>query len=380
MRRRTFLQSLAALPVAARLGAVADENNEEILKRIDQHRPTRRLNQDLSHRLGATHVAGKYHLTDKPFLLEGAQKLIELGTRVGKFWFTPQAPARDYPFHSKWPPCKTLLDLATTDYFEQLFALPFSVIILEVQSKPENGWKQDHGEPFYEAITAEFYALTAHFLHKFSDRNVTLILQHWEGDWLLRGRGGEKWDPPPANWQILCTRMQRWLSARQLGVTKARQQFGNQSRCRVFHAAEVNRVADAWKNIPTMTREVLPLVALDMVSYSAYDGLKNGPTLWRCLEEIKHHMKRTDASPEHAVYLGELGIPENEQPNRIAQKWDEWLGVALALDIPYIVHWELYCNELSPRIQPAPPIPIKSPDQVRGFWLVRPDGDRKSVV
>src|ERR1043166_5089559 len=137
MRRRTFLQSLAALPVAARLGAVADENNEEILKRIDQHRPTRRLNQDLSHRLGATHVAGKYHLTDKPFLLEGAPKLIELGTRVGKFWFTPQAPARDYPFHSKWPPCKTLLDLATTDYFEQLFALPFSVIILEVQSKPD---------------------------------------------------------------------------------------------------------------------------------------------------------------------------------------------------------------------------------------------------
>jgi hypothetical protein len=142
----------------------------------------------------------------------------------------------------------------------------------------------------------------------------------------------------------------------------------------VAHAAEVNRVADLWKKIPTMTEHVLPQVELDLVSYSAYDGMKDQVTLWRCLEEIRAHSRTGALFGKGALFVGEMGIPENEAAQRIAERWDEFLGVMLAAKVKYIVHWELYCNELNPKIEPRPVTPIKDPNDVRGFWLVKPDG------
>jgi hypothetical protein len=70
----------------------------------------------------------------------------------------------------------------------------------------------------------------------------------------------------------------------------------------------------------------------------------------------------------------EIGIPENEQPHRLAERWDEWMGVLLAAEMHYIVHWELYCNEFSSAAPKPHQAPITDPDHVRGFWLVKPDG------
>jgi hypothetical protein len=139
------------------------------------------------------------------------------------------------------------------------------------------------------------------------------------------------------------------------------------------HATELNRVVDFWNGVPTMIEHVLPLVELDLISYSAYDGLKDGLTLWRCIEEIRKHARTGPLFGPGAVCVGEIGRPENEKPERIAEHWDEWLGAALAANALYIVHWELYCNELS-KTAKAAPLPVKDPVQLRGFWLVKPDG------
>jgi hypothetical protein len=204
---------------------------------------------------------------------------------------------------------------------------------------------------------------------------LTIILQHWEGDWMLRGRGGELWNPPPADWAAKCEAMQRWLRARQAGVTKARTEFGKNARCRIAHATEVNRVADIRKGIPTMTEKVLPGVELDLVSYSCYDGLRDPLTLWKCLAEIKRQARTGPLFGPGAVYVGEIGIPENDQPDRLTGRWDEWMGVMLAADARYIVHWELYCNEFSQAAEGKPrKTPVTDPRDVRGFWLVKPDG------
>jgi hypothetical protein len=306
MNRRNFLKcATASLATAGiiRSGLAATPSDsiletakadEDILKRIEAHRPSRldRLPARFRERVGATHVAGKYHLTGNPFLLEGAKKLLELGTRLGKFWFIPDTIQGSYPFNSQWGKYKHFVELARSDYFQQLFEMPFETVILEAHTPFENSWRRA-GLPdeFYQTITQEFYDLTAHLYRIYRDRPVTVILQHWEGDWLLRGRGGERWDPPPNDWRERCERMQRWLAARQKGVTKARAEHGQNAKCRVAHAAEVNRVADAWKGIPTMTRHVLPSVELDLVSYSCYDGMTDPLTLWKCIEEIHQHAK-----------------------------------------------------------------------------------------
>ncbi len=68
--------------------------------------------RDLCDVLGVTHVAGKYHLTDKPMLVEGADQIADLGTRVIKLYLT--VPPRQYPFNTEWPTTKTLVDVART--------------------------------------------------------------------------------------------------------------------------------------------------------------------------------------------------------------------------------------------------------------------------
>jgi hypothetical protein len=265
----------------AELGKLTEAEAKEWMElswRIDRNRPSRRewLPHDFSARFGAAHVAGKYFLTKKPFLIEGAERLIELGTRLGKFWFDCERPERSYPFHSEWPRCRSLLELAKTDYFEQVFLNPFETIVLEASSPVDHVWdKPDQPAEFYAAIEHEYHEVALHYLRKFRDRSLTIVLQNWEGDWLLRG-SDKKWTPPPAGWKRRCEAMQRWLAARQAGVAKARAEAGA-SKCIVAHAAEVNRVADGFKGIPTMTRNVLPGVEVDLVSYSAYDGMNAGP-------------------------------------------------------------------------------------------------------
>ncbi len=386
MQRRSFLKwctrgllASATAPLVLRayseMAPNSDGTDEQLLHLIDSNRPSKlvRLPEDFQARIGAAHVAGKYCFSNQPFLLEGADKLLELGTRLGKFWFMPKNAARDYPFNSKWGQYETLLDLAKSDYFQELFARPLSTFLLETHSASESHWRSERSVD-YETITREFYELTAHLYRNYRTRPVTFVLQHWEGDWMLRGRGGETWKNPPADWPKLCERMQNWLRARQAGVSKARAEHGTGAVCKVAHATEVNRVADIWKGIPTVTDQVLPHIEVDLVSYSSYDALKDPLLLWKCIQEIKKHARTTDLFGKAAFCIGEVGIPENEQPNQIPERWDRLMGVALAANARYVAHWELYCNELNPKLKPAPKIPVKNLNEVRGFWLVRPDG------
>jgi hypothetical protein len=398
MNRRQFLAATASCAALPSLSfAAANEDDERIRREIDAHRPSRlaRLPGDFKARVGATHVAGKYHFTDKPFLIEGAEKLIELGTRLGKFWFMPHGAAHDYPFNSNWPKTKGFVDLATTDYWEQVFALPFATIILEAHAPIESGWMGAGSQAFHDEVMREFFELTTHFYKKFVDREVTVILQHWEGDWMLRGKPGAKWETPPEDWPRRCEQMAKWLAARQAGVSKARKEFlagrpprlpesnqvetriarpSHEVKCRVVHATEVNRVLDGWKNIPTVTSKVLPHIELDLVSYSYYDAMSSAVTLWKAIEEIRKNARTSGPFGAQAVYLGEVGIPENEQPKNLRDRWDEFLGVMLAMHIPCLAHWEIFCNEPNPKLTPAPGPPVKNNDDVRGFFLVKPDG------
>jgi hypothetical protein len=120
---------------------------------------------------------------------------------------------------------------------------------------------------------------------------------------------------------------------------------------------------------------VLPQVELDLVSYSAYDGQAGGPLhFWNCLEEIRRYARTGPLFGAEAVFVGEFGIPENDQPQRITERLDEWMGVMLAARVHYMAYWELYCNEFAGKPQPPPKTPVTDPKLVRGFWLVKPDG------
>src|SRR5690606_1132592 len=84
------------------------------------------------------------------------------------------------------------------------------------------------------------------------------------------------------------------------------------------------------------------------------------------------------------IMIGEIGIPENEgtvfgiaaQNGRIIKeelikRWDKAMSVFITQDIPYIIHWQVYCNEVKEGVKNSL---VYTNDQLRGFWLIRPDG------
>lgn len=191
---------------------------------------------------------------------------------------------------------------------------------------------------------------------------------------MLRGQEGKTWTSlPAAELKRRCDGFIRFLAARQRGVERARREAVS-SRCKVYHAAEVNKVWEGTKGIPTLTTHVLPHVALDLVSWSSYDGMDSAVNAWQGIELIRQHMKPSPAFGKPTVFIGEVGKPENTGATKkeLLEWWDRAMGVFFALDIPWVVHWELYCNEPKDgtKWNRAP----RTADEMRGFWLIKPDG------
>jgi len=369
--------------------------DQQIIERIEKCRPSKGgvIPVDIKNRLGSTHVDGKYFFTKEPFIIEGCKKLSDMGYGVVKLWFRKNPGG--YPYNSNWNVSKdiTLKELAQHPYFSACFDMPFSTIALSIdgagiKTTDETAAKEEK----------EIYELTKYLLEKYKDRNITFILHNWEGDWMMRGGTGDyaRWSRKagslikavdgdrntvlvPADSTERINAMVKWFTARQNGVNRARAEVRN-SKCKVYHAIEANKVMDCFEGIPGIVNSVLPKVETDMVSWSSYDGLTpDGLKLYKGIEYIRQNMKPTPIMKgKRVVFLGEIGIPEQRyegltEKGPITDHWDAYIGVCLALDVPYLIQWELYCNE--PKNEALRKSnETRKTDEMRGFWLIRPDG------
>ncbi|HVJ07214.1 MAG TPA: hypothetical protein VM554_02425 [Acidisarcina sp.] len=330
---------------------------------------------DIKRRLGATHYGGRYFFTDKPYLVEGAEALLNFGSRSIKLWLDKRL--KGYEFHWQYPlgPQATLLDVLKLPAFQHVLDMPFEVYSFEVGAAREEEFDR---RATFEQEESEFEALAGYLYERFHKRNVVFILQHWEGDWLLRGnqrdafRIGNKVDVSER-----ADAMVRWLTARQNGVNRARAAYPN-ATCRVFHVSEVNRVYDTLWGLPGVITDVIPHVEVDGVSWSSYDGMGSGPgsavKTWQGLDIIEH-WSSLGRKKKPFLMIGEVGLPEHRPgltPPLITQWWDTAMSVFFAREIPYIFQWELFDNETLDKQNKTKPITDIS--QLEGFWLIKPDG------
>lgn len=340
--------------------------------------------RDIRDVVGVTHVAGKYHLTDKDFLNEGADQVLALGSRVIKVWFWAGQNGRvpeSYPYNSQWPKVDSLIAGAQTPYFKDLFNKPFTTYILVVTSlgRDEGYWRKGITDEQKKDEQRQFYELAKYLLTQYKGTGKIFVLQHWEGDWLVRGN--YKGDVEPASTAL--ANMVEWLSARQAGVNQARKEVGQQG-VRVYHAAEVNRVVQSMRTgFANVVNKVLPHTQLDLVSYSSWDSATehySDPKVFRdALDFIAANAPDSPDFGNRNVYIGEFGMPENVYSlEKVQTAIPNAVRTALDWGCPYVVYWELYCNELKdPTAKPSVAGSNDySPDQVRGFWLIRPDGTK----
>lgn len=375
--------------------------DEHIMWLINQHQPLKgaTIPLHIKSQIGATHVAGKYFFTKEPYLIEGSRKMNELGFGVLKLWF--RKTGSGYPFNSEWNIDKniTLKQLAQHPYWAKCFDMPFSTFALSVDGA---GIKTTDASA--KAEEEEIYELTKFLLEKYRNRDVTFIVHNWEGDWMMRGGTGSyaRWSRTPG--QLIkavdgdrytvkvpsdsaqrVNAMAKWFTARQNGVDRARNEVKD-SKCKVYHAIEANKVMDSQAGIPGIVNSVLPLVETDMVSWSCYDGLdETGLKLYKGIHYIKENIRPTKyMKGKKVVFLGEIGIPEQRYEGLtefepVVKRWDAYIGVCQALKIPFLIQWELYCNE--PKDESLRnKEEVRTTDEMRGFWLIRPDGSKSFAM
>jgi hypothetical protein len=333
-------------------------------------------------RVGSAHVAGAYSFGPGDFLNEGAERVLETGMRVIKVYLL--RPQVFYPVRSAWPPqFSSMVETAEHPHFRDLFAKPFHTYVLTAYStvgEDEHYFRRGVTNEEYAAERAQFEELARHLLTAYRGTGKTFVLSNWEGDWALRGTFCAHPDCDPAEPAI--SGMTRWFNARQEGVDRARRAIAG-SDVRVYHACEVNLVVAAMYGQRTVTNDVLPRTRCDLYSYSAYDAIataSDDPELgWSrsffrmALDYLQRKAPDSAAFGARNVMIGEFGWPEvasAQDPDASSEKSLRVIRMTVeeGLDwgCPYLLYWQVYDNEA--RVRPP------GNDDVRGFYLVRPDG------
>lgn len=350
--------------------------------KIQKNENTKIQEKKLDEIIGSSHVIGRYHFTNEDFLNEGADALLEMGTKVIKVWYYygVEGPSVFYPYNSDWPEVNSLIEGAEKPYYKELFEKPFTTFMLNASSfvVPDDTyyWHDGISDAQAKQEEKEFYEFSKYLLETYNGSGKTFVLQHHEGDWHCRD-GVTDINIVPS--QQVFDNMVKWLNARQAGVSKARRDCDVKD-VYVYHAAEICVV---WQSMvekkPNMVDMVLPRTKLDLVSYSCYDtslkAAEGNPELFReTLKYIKANMPDSEVFGNDNVYIGEFGIPENEYTTQqIEDVMTNTVEVALDENCPYIVYWQLYCNEFK---NAEAVTPAKSNKDMRGFWLIRPDGSK----
>jgi hypothetical protein len=319
--------------------------------------------------LGVAHVAGKYNFTEDDYLNEGADRILELGSRVIKVWLALD-PTRTYPFNSEWEPLPTeLLDLVQRPYYQELFEKPFRVFILELVTAPEVYFIDGMSAEEIERERVQSYSVARYLLTTYAGTGKTFVLQNWEGDHLLRQGLPDEGAAPD---EVRIQGMIDWLNARQAGVEQARAEV-EQQNVEVWHAVEVNHLGNAMKGKVTATNNVIPFTAADLYSYSSWDIGFNPKKLVKALDHLAAKAPDSKAFGAKNIYLGEFGAAIDHLRNGQTQRGviRKLAEAALGWGVRWAVYWEIYCNEPKRVYRDRP-----RNRHMRGFWLIKPDGTK----
>ncbi len=344
--------------------------------------------------VGATHSQGGYTFSqwytggNNDYLNEGAAALTQLGTRVIKVWFHPNAQAF-YPFTRPsfgaiplWDTDHRLVTLAQTPQYSTLFSNPnFTTYVLVVLPNNVND-----DEVFQDGMTdvekeqerKAMFNLADYLLRTYGSTNKTFVLQNWEGDHLLRGDCCGV-SVPADPWTAVLG-MRDWINARQLGVTQARANNPT-ATAKVVHAAEVNNVYGPLTGNPggyTMVDDVLPWTQCDLYSYSIWDINHDPYSLTAALDYIAARAPDSTLYGKFNIYIGEYGSGELSEHGGDGVAHKEYIRrmteIGLGWGVRYMLYWQTFDNYQDAYGSAPPPNSAFS-----GIWLIRADGTKPPV-
>ena len=370
-----------ALCVLVALFFVLTSMKQASKKEQNASKSSNETTRPVSEVVGFTHTSGRYNFTDKPFLKEGADEILKLGSKCIKVWFNDVA--NKYPYNSKWPDNVNSLeyaDLARTPYFKELFEMPFKVYSMEMtDGNMKITWRDGLSKDEAQIVSDQYYALTKYLLTTYKNTHKTFIFQNWEADGHLAIKNHTE-----AETKIAIQGMIDWTNTRQDAVERARKELGMEGVV-VANAFEVNMVHDNWTPPPHAIDVVVPFTHNDLYSYSSYSS-RALDKLNTIVERLNYIRSKTPASKlygEHNLMIGEFGYEERRYPYNVSVNDStanaQLVSIKTQLEyllnwgVVYVFDWELYCNEILDKKTPVG-IAVHDNNQFKGYWLRRADG------
>ena len=317
----------------------------------------------------------RYQFSDESALVETAKAIRELGCDTLKIAVTPKY-TDDYRMTLD-PEIKTALDLIRRKpEFKQVFDLPFRNIMLWLYpfSDTKSGFfKGAIPKTEADAIYREIHDFTVYLLKTYSGSGKSFFIGNWEGDWhMLREQYDYNLDPSPETIKGAI----EWFNLRQRAIADAVRDTPHHDVA-IYYYIELNHVKKSLKDgRPTIVNAVLPHIKTDYVSWSSYDitleaarlgGAKGRKMVHDALNYIEQHLPQSDI-PGKRVFIGEYGFNLQEAENGEIQKRKAASVIQWGLEwgCPFILYWELYCNEID-----------ASTGKHRGFWLIDNNGNKQ---
>jgi hypothetical protein len=223
-----------------------------------------------------------------------------------------------------------------------------------VHSFTGDAWRDGVSKAEARRYYYEMYQFAAWILTRFSGSGKVFMVGNWEGDWLLNGRQG----PDSAANPKAIAGMIDWLNIRQKAIDDAKAAVPH-SGVEIYHYAEVNLVKRSMEGKPSLALSVLPATNVDLVSYSSYEAIKQSQEpdigsirrpLTSIVQFLEGQLKPKPGLPfSRRVFIGEYGYHANKaKPLTVKQQYLKSryvMEVAIELDLPFALIWQMYNNE-----------------------------------
>lgn len=327
--------------------------------------------------VGTQSIGVRYQFTEDCALVESAKQIAALGSDTLKIALTPKYDD-DYlmPKDARIQSLMTLIEHKPS--FVEVMDMPFRNMMLWIYPFSDTRSAFRTGKISAEerkAVYEEIYAFTAFILKRYSGSGKSFFLGNWEGDWhMLREIYEYDLDPTP---EAISGGIE-WFKLREKAIADARRDTPH-TDVDVYFYIELNHVGKSLdEGKPSIVNRVLPYIRTDFVSWSSYDitkpaiGLdpaKGRERVFQALDFIEAHLPESDV-PGKRVFVGEYGFELSgfgtpERQREYTAKIMKW---SLEWGSPFVLYWELYCNEIDPVT-----------GEHRGYWLIDNKGVKQPV-
>lgn len=299
--------------------------------------------------LGTNSFPTKYQFTKDSKLIEQARQTRALGSNIFKTSIT-EKNLKHYGF--KPSDAYNIMDVIDLipDY-DKIFEMDFKYYFFWVHTATGIKWKNGISKKQEKILYNEMFDFASYLLKKYNNTGKSFFIGNWEGDWLLHPNMNRNMDPSKETVE----NMTKWFQIRQRAIADAKDKSKSKN-VNVYYYIEVNLAVKGMEGKTCITKDILPNVDVDLVSYSSYESSKkkdyqaNKESLTKVLNYIEGQLKPKEGLPfKRRVFIGEYGGHAfDSKPETHLKQFDnvkDIMQISLEEDLPFALHWQMYNNE-----------------------------------